>query len=140
MQPIPIHPTLWTYISMEFIVGLWKVGNKLVIMVVVDWLSKYSHFVLSNNHSHLQLLLKFYWTNFLNSITCPLPLYLIMIPLSLMNSRKKYLSYREHSWKWAHLIIHKSMARLKQSTNLLKSICDVLPLKNNTNGLIGYLW
>ena len=29
---------------MDFIVGLPKVGNKLVIMVVVDRLSKYAHF------------------------------------------------------------------------------------------------
>jgi hypothetical protein len=35
---------MWTDISMEFIVGLPKAGNKLVIMVVVDGLSKYAHF------------------------------------------------------------------------------------------------
>ena len=29
---------------MDFIVGLPKVGNKVVIVVVVDWLSKYAHF------------------------------------------------------------------------------------------------
>lgn len=44
----PPTPTLlaaiWTDISMDFIVGLPKVGNKSVIMVVVDRISKYSHF------------------------------------------------------------------------------------------------
>jgi hypothetical protein len=43
LQPLPIPPIIWTYISMEFIVGLPKYGNKSVIMVVVDRLSKYAH-------------------------------------------------------------------------------------------------
>jgi hypothetical protein len=35
---------MWDDISMDFIVGLPKSGNKSVIMVVVDFLSKYAHF------------------------------------------------------------------------------------------------
>jgi hypothetical protein len=41
---LPIPTSMWTDISMDFIVGLPKVGNKSVIMVVVDRLSKYAHF------------------------------------------------------------------------------------------------
>jgi hypothetical protein len=44
LQPLPIPTLIWTDISMDFIVGLPKVGNKSVIMVVVDHLSKYAHF------------------------------------------------------------------------------------------------
>jgi hypothetical protein len=44
LQPLLIPPAIWNDISMEFITGLPKLGNKLVIMVVVDHLSKYSHF------------------------------------------------------------------------------------------------
>jgi hypothetical protein len=44
LQPLPILASLWTEISMDFIVGLPKVRNKSVIMVVVDHLSKYAHF------------------------------------------------------------------------------------------------
>jgi IS30 family transposase len=38
-----IPPAIWGDISMDFIVGLPKSGNKSVIMVVVDRLSKYAH-------------------------------------------------------------------------------------------------
>jgi len=44
LQPLPIPASIWTEVSMDFITGLPKSGNKLVIMVVVDRLSKYDHF------------------------------------------------------------------------------------------------
>lgn len=44
LQHFPIIASIWTNISMDFIIGLLKVGNKLVIMVEVDHLSKYAHF------------------------------------------------------------------------------------------------
>jgi hypothetical protein len=44
LQPLPIPPAIWRDISMDFITGLPKLGNKSVIMVVVNILSKYAHF------------------------------------------------------------------------------------------------
>jgi hypothetical protein len=44
LQTFPIPPTIWKDISMDFITCLPKSRNKLVIMVVVDCLSKYAHF------------------------------------------------------------------------------------------------
>jgi hypothetical protein len=43
LQPLLIPPSIWKDISMDSIIDLPKSGNKSVIMVVVDRLSKYAH-------------------------------------------------------------------------------------------------
>ena len=44
LQPPPILASIWTYISMNYIMGLPNTRNKAVIMVVVNQLYKYAHF------------------------------------------------------------------------------------------------
>lgn len=45
MQPLPIHTAIWAEISMDFIEGLPMSAGKEAIMLVVDRLTKYTHFV-----------------------------------------------------------------------------------------------
>nr|GEY42794.1 reverse transcriptase [Tanacetum cinerariifolium] len=56
LQPLPMPNLIWTEISMDFIEGLTLSNRKLVILLVVDRLSKYSHFIaLSHPYTVVQV-------------------------------------------------------------------------------------
>jgi hypothetical protein len=81
---------------MYFIVGLPKTRGKLVIMVVVDHLSKYAHFSALQNLFRTSIVAQFFIDNMSsNSMECLILLFLTMIPLLPTIFGKNYSSSME---------------------------------------------
>jgi hypothetical protein len=96
LQQLMLPPTICMDISMYFIVGLPKSRDKLVIMVVVDHLSKYAPFFALQNLFRTSMVAQFFIDNISSkSMECLILLYLTMIPLLLTIFGKNYSSSME---------------------------------------------
>jgi transposase InsO family protein len=63
LQPLPVHATPWTSISIDFVIGLPRSEGKDVIMVVVDRFTKSAHFIpLSHLYTVVDVAHKFFQT------------------------------------------------------------------------------
>jgi hypothetical protein len=88
-------PTVWTYISMDFIVGFPKSGNKSMIMVVVNRLSKYAHFCALQHPFKASMVAQVFMDNIFKLHGMPQSIVTwTMIPLSLVTSGKNCSGYR----------------------------------------------
>jgi hypothetical protein len=63
LQPLPIPAQIWTDVSMEFIKGLPSSNGYIVIMVVVDRLTKYAHFVTLKHPFSIVIVAKIFVAN-----------------------------------------------------------------------------
>jgi hypothetical protein len=122
LQPLPIPPTIWRDISMDFIVGLPKSGNKSIIMVVVDRISKYAHLCALQHPFTTSTVAQFSWIMSSSFTTCLILLFLIEIPLSPTIFGKNCSGYRAPSCISTPPIIPRLMVKLKLSTNVWKHI------------------
>jgi hypothetical protein len=79
-QPLPIPTRIWTDISMDFIEGLPSSNGYFAIMVVVDHLTKYAHFVALKHLFSAATVAKTFITNVVR---------LHGIPMSIVSDRDK---------------------------------------------------
>ena len=102
LKPFPIPRRIWTYISMDFIEGIPKSGGKTVILVVVDRLSKYSHFCALNHP---------YTASSVAQIFMDQIFRLHGIPSSIVSDRDA--TFRSHFWTE---LFHLTGTKLKMSS------------------------
>jgi hypothetical protein len=122
LQPLSIPPIIWTSIYVDFIVGLPKSGNKPVIMVVVDHLSKYTHLYALQHPFTTSNMAHIFMDNIFKLHGMHHSIVFTMIQLSPALFGKNCSDSKEPNCISAQHIILKLMEKLKNSTHVWKSI------------------
>jgi hypothetical protein len=122
LQPLLIPPTIWKDISMNFITSLPKSGNKSVIMVVVDLLSKYAHFFSLPHPFTASTVAQIFMDQVFKLHGMPHSIVSDRDPNFTSNFGKSCLNYKTHNCISAQLIIPRRMVKRKLSTSVWKHI------------------
>jgi hypothetical protein len=123
LQPLPIPPGIWKDISMNFFTGLHKSGNKSIIMVVVDRLSKYAHLCALQHLFTASTVAQIFMDQVfkLHGMSYSI-FFLITTQLSQTIFGKNCSRYKAPNCISSHLIIPRMMAKRKLSTSVWKHI------------------
>ena len=122
LQPLPIPPTIWRDISMDFITSLPKSRNKSVIMVVIDRLSKYAHLCALQHPFTTSIVAQLFMDRVFKLHGMPHSIFFIATQISPEIFGNNCSSYKAPNFIPSHLIIPKLMVKLKLSTNFWKQI------------------
>jgi hypothetical protein len=126
-------------ISMDFIVGLPKSGNKSIIMVVVDHLSKYAHFCALQHPFKASMVAQVFMDNIFKLHGMPQSIVMTMIPLSLVTSGKNCLGSRALNCILALPITPRLMVKHEVVNKCLEAYLRCFTSKQyNPNGFSGY--
>lgn len=121
LLPLPMPSSVWSDISMDFITDLPKISSQTVIMVVVDRLSKYAHFIPLPTNFNASLVAEQFTTNIVK---------LHGIPKTIVSDRDKIFTSK--FWRELHKLsgtqLHFSSAYHPQTDGQTEVINKILQM------------
>jgi hypothetical protein len=97
LQPLPIPDRVWEDLSMDFITGLPKSKGFEAILVVVDRLSKYSHFVPLKHPYTAKTIAEIFVKEVVRLHGIPLSIVSDRDPIFMSNFGRRFSNYKGHS-------------------------------------------
>jgi hypothetical protein len=125
---------------MEFIVGLPKAGNKSVIMVVVDRLSKYAHFCALPHPFTPTMVAQVFIDHIFKLHGMPTSIVSDRDPTFTNTFWKELFKLQGTQLNMSTTYHPQTDGQTKLSINVWKPTCVVFPQTNNISGCNGYHW
>jgi hypothetical protein len=120
LQLLLIPPSIWRYISMDFIMGLPKSSNKSVIMVAFDRLSMYSHLCALQHPFITSTVAQRFMDRVFKLHGMPHYSFFYRDPTFTSNFWQEMFKIQGTNYISAQLIIPRMMVKLKLSTSVWK--------------------
>lgn len=112
LQPLSVPESAWQIISMDCVEGLPISGAANCILVVVDFFTKYAHFLPLHHHLLLLRWPECFWIMSISCMVCLRPLCRTGIVFSLVSYGRNYLPWQMSNFKCLLPTTHSQMAKL----------------------------
>jgi hypothetical protein len=132
LQPLPLPPTIWMDISMDFIVVLPKSGNKSIIMVVVDHISKNAHLCGLQHPFTTSIVAQFFMDNIFKLHGMPHSIVFDLDPTFTNNFGKNYSDSNGSNCILAQPIIPRTDGQMEVVNKLFGNIFEVFCIQQRT--------
>lgn len=120
LQPLPFPERVWQDINMDFVEGLPNSSDKTSILVVVDRLIKYTHFMALKHPYTAEVVAHVFLENVYKLHSLPQPIVTDNDTIFSSNFCKNFSACREWRYTIQLPTIHKVMNKRKLSSNVLK--------------------
>jgi len=122
LQPLPIPTHMWTKIYIDFIEGHPRVGNKSMMMVVINRISKYAHLCTLSHPFIPSLVAQIFMDHILKLHGMATSIFLDWDPTFTMKFWYYFFNFKVPSWTWELCIIPKQMVKLSWSKSDYKPL------------------
>ena len=131
LQPLLVPQLIWQEVSMDFIIGIPKSQWFKVIMVIVDWLSKYAHFILLKHPFTTKIVAKFFVREVVGLHGFPKAIFIDKEPVFLSNFWEEMLKLQRTKLKMSSSYFPQSNSQIEIVNHCLETYLRYFTFKQH---------